>query len=93
MDQSGEGNGNSCLMADCCDDAHVQKKVLSEEGLGSFGSELSSHFRFLSKNINIHNINNMLNKTLLLDITDVETEFSINRKLEILQIFALKLQV
>lgn len=28
----------------CCDDAHVQRKVLSEEVLGSFGSELSSHF-------------------------------------------------
>lgn len=40
MDQSGERNGSSCLMADCCDETHVQRKVHSEEALGSFGPKL-----------------------------------------------------
>lgn len=72
----------------------MKRKVLSEEVLGSFGSETSSHFRFPSENINIHNIDNSKpNKILLLETTDMEAEFSINTKLENLQIFALKLHV
>lgn len=57
-------------------------------------AEMSSHFMFPSENMNIHNINNNKpNKILLLETTDMEAEFSINRKLEILQIFALKLHM
>lgn len=58
-------------------------------------AEMSSHFMFPSENMNVHNINNnnKPNKILLLETTDMEAVFSINRKLEILQIFALKLHM
>lgn len=42
MDQSSEWNGSSSFMTDCWDATHIQRKVHSEEVLGSFGSELSS---------------------------------------------------
>lgn len=46
MDQGGEGNVSSRFMTGCCDVAHGQRKVHSEEVLGSFGPKLRQAVSF-----------------------------------------------